>query len=217
MESTTVSPPTAFVGLTDAVRVGQALRATRQRRSMSQAETAAEANISREALSRIENGGNAREETLRALLGVLGYEIAFLPVDDSRYELADAATIANRLACYVPALVEYDDRFRLRVVLHDFGLVWQHADATERAVVVADEPPLFDERWDAFLGAYVEHLCYRSGVNVPEWTQQESRFLDQFWWPGDPFEFERGSIILKTPAAFEVHGIWLDERELKVV
>lgn len=222
MGSSIVSPSTAFVGLTNAARVGEALRAARLRRSMSQAETAAAANISREALSRIENGGNAREQTLRALLDVLGYEIAFLPAlgghasRGSEYELVDAAIIANRLACYVPALVEYDDNFRLRVLLHDFGLVWQHADAAGRAALVADEPPLFDERWDAFLGAYVEHLCYRSGIDVPEWAQRESRFLKQMWWAGSPFEFERGSIILKTPAAFEVHGIWLDERELKV-
>ena len=125
--------------------------------------------------------------------------------------------ISNRLADYVSSLATYDDDFRLRVVLHDFGLVWQHAGPQQRKVLVAVEPSLFDQRWDAFLAAYVEHLCYHAGLAVPEWAQRDCRYLKQMWWAGDPFDFERGSVILSTPAAFEVHGIWLDERELQVV
>ena len=47
---------------------------------------------------------------------------------------ADTCIAANRLACYVSALRERDDTFRLRVILHDFGLVWADADNDERAV-----------------------------------------------------------------------------------
>lgn len=141
----------------------------------------------------------------------------FVGLRDSGAAVLDTAIIANRLACYVPSLLGYDDGFRLRAILHDFGLVWQDADSTERMVLVAEEPALFDQRWDAFLAAYAEHLCYHAGLDAPDWTRHDSRYLEQMWWPGDPFEFERGSIILKTPAAFEVHGMWIDERELKVV
>ena len=38
---------------------------------------------------------------------------------------------ANRLACYVPALRECDDTFRLRIVLHGFGTVWRDSDSAE--------------------------------------------------------------------------------------
>lgn len=126
-------------------------------------------------------------------------------------------TAVDRLAEYVPSLAGYDDHFRLRVILHDFGYVWQQADPAKRPMLVEQEPAPFDERWDAFLSAYVEHLCYHSEVDVPEWTQQDNRYLKEMWWPCDPFEFERGSIILRTPAAFEAHGIWIDQRELEVV
>ena len=44
---------------------------------------------------------------------------------------ADSCIAANRLACYVSALRGYDDAFRLRVILHDFGLVWADADDDE--------------------------------------------------------------------------------------
>lgn len=208
-----ISAPSPFVGIRSSERIADALRAARQHRGLTQAELAEAAGVSREALSHIENGRSARTETLNSVLDVLDYELAFLPRDTE----LDVTITANRLACYVPDLRDYDDEFRLRVILHDFGLVWQHASLTERVVLVAEEPKLFDLRWDAFLAAYTEHLCYHAEVDVPDWVQADSRYLPWMWWACEPFEFERGSIILKTPAAFEVHGIWIDERELQVV
>ncbi len=129
----------------------------------------------------------------------------------------DKTITENRLACYVLGLREYDDAFRLRVILHDFGMVWQHADRAERIILVEEEPEPFDERWDGFLAAYVEHLCYHAQLPTPAWTQQENRYLERMWWPAHYFEFERGSVMMSTPAAFEVHGMWIAERELEVV
>ena len=129
----------------------------------------------------------------------------------------DATITANTLARYVPALRDYDDDMRLRVVLHDFGMVFEHADIDQRRTLVDEEPELFDERWDAFLAAYVEHLCYHASLPAPRWTQTPARYLQQMWWPGHYFEFERGSVMLATPAAFEVHGMWIAERDLAVV
>ncbi len=129
----------------------------------------------------------------------------------------DSTITANRLTCYVPALRGFDDEFRARVILHDFGMVWEHANEAERELLVADEPEPFDKRWDAFLAAYVEHLCRRADMRMPAWTQQPGRYLDRMWWPAHYGEFERGSVIMATPASFEVHGMWIDERELVVV
>lgn len=129
----------------------------------------------------------------------------------------DRTITENRLCCYVPGLREYDDALRLRVVLHDFGMVWQHATTEERQVLVEEEPESFDERWDAFLAAYVEHLCDHADLAAPAWTQHQSRYLQRMWWPGHYFEFERGSVMMSTPAAFEAHGMWIAERDLKVV
>lgn len=129
----------------------------------------------------------------------------------------DKSITDNRLVCYVPALRECDDRFRLRVILHDFGMVWQHATPAQRELLVAQEPESVDERWDAFLGAYVEHLCYHAGLTAPAWTRHNSRYLQRMWWPAHYFDFERGSVMMSTPAAFEIHGIWIAERELEVI
>ncbi len=41
----------------------------------------------------------------------------------------DPCITENRLACYVPALLNCDEMFRLlRIVLHGFGTVWRDAD-----------------------------------------------------------------------------------------
>ena len=130
---------------------------------------------------------------------------------------ADSCIAANRLACYVSALRGYDDAFRLRVILHDFGLVWADADNDERAVLAAEEPEPFDPRWDAFLAAYVEYLCRRDGIQAPGWTRRRCRYLEQMWWAADYFEFERGGVVVTTPTAFEAHGVWIAERDLHVV
>ena len=125
---------------------------------------------------------------------------------------------ANVLANYVPALrAESDEAWRARIVLHDFGMVWQHAGAAEREVLVADEPEPFDPRWDAFLAAYVEFLCHHAELPVPQWVFDPRRHLGEFWFPGPRFPRERAAVILTTPAAFEAHGIWFPARELQVV
>ena len=130
---------------------------------------------------------------------------------------ADSCIVANRLACYVSALREHDDAFRLRVILHDFGLVWADADNDERAVLAVEEPETFDPRWDAFLAAYIEYLCRRDGIQAPRWTQGACRYLEQMWWAADYFEFERGCVVVTTPTTFEAHGVWIAERDLRVV
>lgn len=130
----------------------------------------------------------------------------------------DVTITANVLANYVAALrEESDEAWRARIVLHDFGMVWQHAVAAERELLVATEPELFDPPWDAFLAAYVEYLCYHAELPAPEWVFGPERYLAEFWFPGPRFPRERAATILTTPAAFEAHGIWFPARELEVV
>ena len=134
-----------------------------------------------------------------------------------RCPVDDPCITENRLACYVPALRNCDDMFRLRIVLHDFGTVWRDANNAERAVLAAEEPERFDERWDAFLAAYIEHFCACDGLEAPGWTRRPQRYLQQMWWSPGYFDFERGRVIVTTPAAFYAHGIWIAGSDLLVV
>ncbi len=121
------------------------------------------------------------------------------------------------LADYVPWLRESDERWRLRIVLHDFGLQWQSTPPDMRRAMVDDEPGAIEPRWDAFLAAYVEHVCYHGGIEAPAWVFQSRRYLDCFWYPATDLPTLRVEAVVHAPAAFEAHGVLLSDREVTVV
>lgn len=127
------------------------------------------------------------------------------------------SSLPNQLHMYVPTLRTCDELLCLRVVLHDFGLVWQSATDDERAALVAVEPELFDPNWDAFLAAYVAHLCDEDDIEQPPWVLDDSRFLREFWFAGGCYPFDRERTLFTTPLAFRSRGVWLPEEELLVV
>lgn len=130
---------------------------------------------------------------------------------------ADAPPDPNRIAAYVPTLRTCDEILCLRVILHDFGLVWESSTHHERPALVAEEPGPFNPRWDAFLAAYIEHLCEQDGIDPPAWVHDDRRVLAEFWFAGGCFEFDRERTINTTPTAFRAHHIWYPEDELLVV
>ena len=140
-----------------------------------------------------------------------------VPVDDVAAASADPIIGTHTMAAYVPLLRSSDDDFRLRLILHEFGLAFQHASPPERVVLLASEPPLFDQRWDAFLAAYAEHLSYHAALPAPVWASAPERYLSRFWFAVRRFPRERAGTILTTPGHFEAHGIWFPRRELVVV
>ena len=78
--SSTRLPPLSYLGLRSQKRIGRALRSARRDAALTQAELAAAAGVSREAVSVLENGQRGtRVATLNAVLFQLGYELAFVP------------------------------------------------------------------------------------------------------------------------------------------
>ena len=129
----------------------------------------------------------------------------------------DHARARRRLRDFVSRLRECEDEMRLRVVLHEFGLVWNDTPLADRLWLVADEPALMEPRWDAFLAAYVEHRCLHDGITPPAWVFDGVRYLDRFWFPGPDLDFMHVEAIVHSPAAFEARRVFLPARELIVV
>ena len=129
----------------------------------------------------------------------------------------DDLLAGRRLRDVVSRLRGCDDAMRLRVVLHEFGLVWEDAPLADRLGLVADEPGPVDPRWDAFLAAYVEHRCLHDGITAPAWVFDGARYLDRFWFPGPDLDFMHVEAIVHSPAAFEARRVFLPARELTVV
>ena len=143
------------------------------------------------------------------------------PAKRGRYRVCGVALTRNDrssdLASYVPELRVRADECRLRLLLHDFGLVWQGTPSDERAALVAVEPDGIDDRWDAFCAAYAEHLCTEDGLTPPEWTHATHRRLSPYWFAGGCFAFDRSRTISMTPPALGAHGIWFPRDELAVI
>jgi hypothetical protein len=123
----------------------------------------------------------------------------------------------DTLADYVGVLAESDEEWRLRIVLHDFGLLWEDTAVEQRAELVRDEPRSFDPRWDAFLAAFVEHRCWHDDIEPPSWVFADDRYLPYFWYPATSSPTLRVGAVVHSPAAFEAHGVLLADRELVVV
>ena len=86
------NPQTPYVGMHNRRRVGLCLRDARKQAGLTQAETAARAGLTRESLSLIENGQrSAHLETISAILDVLGYKMAFLPLTAQEQSMRDHA------------------------------------------------------------------------------------------------------------------------------
>lgn len=127
--------------------------------------------------------------------------------------------IPGSMAEYVPRLREAgNDIWRMRIVLHEFGLRWEDTPTCERLGLVEAEPEPISPPWDAFLAAYVEHRCYHDGLLAPAWVFAEGRYLEGFWFPF-PAEWKafRLEARVHAPAAFEAHGTLVAERDLLVV
>lgn len=83
-----------------------------------------------------------------------------------------------------------------------------------KARAIQDEPePTGDARYDAYLGALVEHLAGRDELTRPPWTTDRDRFLDRFWFVSEVKGF-RAVLIACSPAAFRRRGIFVDPTSL---
>jgi len=124
------------------------------------------------------------------------------------------------LAAYGPLFREFkhDDVFKWRLLAHEFGLRWQSTPLEHRRALVETEPAPISPGWDALVAAWVDHHCYHDGTQPPDWVFKPSRIYQGFW-TYIPSQFE-GLIIaamVHSPAAFLARGVWVEERDLKVV
>ena len=106
-----------------------------------------------------------------------------------------------------------EDAFRYRMMIHDLPRYYHSASSDVRKWMLAEPPPLTERKWDALLAAVSEHLAIVHGEDVPEWVNEEERFLDIPWrvlGEGEnPFLWITGS-----PGAFHRHGVLVNGKDL---
>jgi hypothetical protein len=88
---------------------------------------------------------------------------------------------------------------------------WESADV--QPSLLEDEPDTVgDERWDALLAAFAEHLAAKHDLAPPSWTT--SRVLRRPWFPAE-LASQRADALVWAPAAFRKHGVYLSGKDLE--
>ena len=105
-----------------------------------------------------------------------------------------------------------DDRIRWKLVwefLEEYR--WEPPGAQPSLLV--DEPsPIGDERWDALLAALAEYLAAQHDLAPPDWA--ELRVLRRPWFPAQ-LKVQRAEALVRAPAAFRKHGVYLSAADLE--
>jgi hypothetical protein len=119
---------------------------------------------------------------------------------DSAARIADAVRVALSRG-----VGEAEPR---RIVL-DFVPQFDAAPPEERATLVNEQPPSTgDPRYDALLGALVEHLCLRSGTPIPAWVEDPDRFIET-WWFVSGLRRLHASALVQSPISFARRGVFI--------
>lgn len=123
----------------------------------------------------------------------------------SRYEPMSLSGLAQHLASTV------DERVRWKLVW-EFLEEYRWESAQVQVGLLRVEPaPTGDERWDVLLAALAEHLCAQHDLAPPAWA--ESRVLRRPWFPAE-LAVQRVEALVRAPAAFRKHGVYLSAQDL---
>jgi hypothetical protein len=117
--------------------------------------------------------------------------------------VSDLATRLSRVA---------DDKTRWKLVwefLEEYR--WEQSGA-QPSLLRDEPPPVGDERWDALLAALAEHLVAQHDLAPPAWA--ELRILRRPWFPAE-LRVQRFDALVRAPAAFRKHGVYLSARDLE--
>jgi hypothetical protein len=104
-----------------------------------------------------------------------------------------------------------DDKTRWKLVW-EFLEEYRWEPSGVQPSLLRDEPSsLADERWDALLAALAEHLAAQHDLAPPTWTQM--RVLREPWFPAE-LRVQRADALVRAPAAFRKHGVYLSAADL---
>ena len=115
-----------------------------------------------------------------------------------------------------------DERIMLAEFLDEFyaAMQRQHKQAGSdgadygQAMIDGEPPVLGKQPLDAYIGAVGEHLARRWGLKVPEWVEDERRFLDKPFFP-DNLELMKPILLRDSPLAFRRRLIFTEAEPLR--
>lgn len=183
------------------------LRSARWRGRLSQRELALRAGDHQPTIAAIEAGRrDVRVGHLERLVARAGCRLSLIPTT-----AAPVAEVAAEISAWL-ANGDADSAWRAFIGAND-ELAAAPADVRV-ALCVCEPTPTRDPRFDAALAALVAHHLGGSGLPVPAWVDDSSRFLAEPWYPD---AFGPREPDLDIPAAFRRHGVLIAATELESV
>lgn len=148
-----------------------------------------------------------RPRRLRRIVEAAGARLRVEP------EIDYAASVVGLARSIRQDLAQSDESAPVRKAAeftHRFRSVDDH---TRRRMVAAEAPSIGDPRWDAFVAALTEWLTVQTGMPVPAWVRQPSRYLDTGWWV-TPMKSMHAWEYAGAPASFKTRGVYLHRDSL---
>ena len=103
-------------------------------------------------------------------------------------------------------------------ILSRFTGQWRSlANASDKLEAVSTRPlSTSDQRFDALLAGYVEHLCVTDEIQAPAWVYLNAYYLERFWWR-TPLASMRAIEMAETPGALSNRKVFTSARSLESV
>lgn len=98
-----------------------------------------------------------------------------------------------------------------RLVIRQLQRAFHAGTDADRRSMLAVRPRMTGTKWDAVAAASVEHTAITHGYDLPEWTEEDERFLSR---PTRAIGVWNGADIAVQPGPFLRHGIIVDARDL---
>src|SRR5258708_6498083 len=96
--------------------------------------------------------------------------------------VSTVADVAQQIAGCLEGLDRLRGEAEARRLAFSLVEAFDRASDSERTAMVQKGPAYAgDARFDALLGALVEHVCARSLIAAPAWVNEPSRFLETWW------------------------------------
>lgn len=123
-------------------------------------------------------------------------------------EILERPKSAYQVASWSESIEDFG--FNLKDWMHELKLI---SSRPQLAHAISTPPPRLHKKFingdiaDAFLAAYVEHLCIKFQIQIPSWTQDPSLILETPWF-AENFKSTRNYLLINSPYSFKNRNLF---------
>lgn len=190
------------------MEASEVIREVRQLTGLTQRALAGLAGTTQSTIAAYETGAkHPTTSTLDRIVRAGGVELSWAVVRRVPYQPMTLVDLAASLS-------EADSDQDRRLLTLEFLQEFKAEPQPRQGVLISEQPAsTCDKRWDALVAGLAEHLAFWHELDYPQWAEDPSWFLDQWWFPINTPE-ARAAAFVHAPAALARRGVFIERREL---